>query len=90
MASRRKVVSRLRLGAQGRTVIPAKLRRALGLNDGDELVAWLEGDRLVIRSKESVARDLRGSYKHVASGRDLASELISERRAEVAREAQRP
>jgi AbrB family looped-hinge helix DNA binding protein len=89
MARNRKVVSRLRLGAQGRTVIPAKLRRALGLSDGDELVAWLEGDRLVIRSKESVAKDLRGSYKHVGPDRDLAAELIAERRAEAASEAQR-
>ena len=38
----------VRLGPQGRIVIPAEMRRALGVEEGDTLVAWTEGGRLVL------------------------------------------
>lgn len=42
------------LGRQGRLVIPAPLRRALELEEGDRLVARQEADRLVLEKPERI------------------------------------
>ncbi|MGH2661964.1 MAG: AbrB/MazE/SpoVT family DNA-binding domain-containing protein [Actinomycetota bacterium] len=76
-------VSHLRLGAQGRAVIPARVRKALGLQPGDELVAWVEGDRLILRSRRALVQEMLGAYRHVAPRSSLVDRLIEERRAEV-------
>jgi AbrB family looped-hinge helix DNA binding protein len=44
----------VQVGAQGRLVIPAALRKALYLKPGDRLVARQEGDRLVLERHEAV------------------------------------
>lgn len=75
---------RLRVNAQGRTVIPADFRRAMGLRDEDELVAWLEGERLIISTRRAVASSTSGMYRHL--GRGAVEGLIAERRAEARRE----
>jgi bifunctional DNA-binding transcriptional regulator/antitoxin component of YhaV-PrlF toxin-antitoxin module len=80
------LVQTLRLDSQGRTVIPVEFRRALGLGAGDALVGWVEDDRLVLRSRRAVARELRGVFRDTAVGRSLVSELIAERREETERE----
>ena len=74
----------LRLGAQGRTVIPAEFRRALGLHDGDELIAWIEDGRLIVRSRAAIASETRGLYRQMPE--DMVADLIAERRAEARRE----
>jgi AbrB family looped-hinge helix DNA binding protein len=76
----------LRLGPQGRLVIPADVRKLLKLCAGDSLVAWVEEGGLVIRRREAVRSELKGMLH--ASGRELAQELISERRREAKRESQ--
>lgn len=78
----------LHVGAQGRTVIPAAFRRKMGLREGDELVAWLEDDRLIISSRRTVAANTRGLLKRLGGDpdRSLVDELIAERRAEALRE----
>jgi AbrB family looped-hinge helix DNA binding protein len=65
-------------------VIPAELRRALDLHAGDDLVAWVEDDRLVLRRRKDVERELRGMLRGLDSS--LSEELIGERRREAARE----
>lgn len=35
----------------GRVVIPAEMRRSLGVNEGDELEILLEGDHIAIRPR---------------------------------------
>ena len=82
-------VSHVRLGAQGRAVIPAGVRKALGLQPGDELVAWVEGDRLILRSRQAMVKELRGSYRHLAPRRNLAEDLVRQRREEARREGRR-
>jgi AbrB family looped-hinge helix DNA binding protein len=77
---------RVRVGPQGRLVIPAALRRALGLHPGEDLVAWVEGDRLVLRPRRAVEAELWAMFP--AGVPSLAAELIVERRAEAAREAE--
>ena len=47
------------LGRQGRLVIPAPLRRSLGLEEGDRLVARQEADRLVLEKPEQIKQRLK-------------------------------
>jgi AbrB family looped-hinge helix DNA binding protein len=84
MASAEHVVS---LGPQGRLVIPAKLRRELGLEEGATLAIRSEGGRLILEPREEVLRRLRGRFAQVADGRLLSEELIAERREEARRES---
>lgn len=77
----------VRVGPQGRIVIPAALRDELGLGVGDELSTRVEDGRLVLERREDVVRRLRERYASVAPGRSLSEELISERREEAEAEA---
>ena len=47
------------LGRQGRLVIPAPLRRSLGLEEGDRLVARREADRLVLEKPQQIKQRLK-------------------------------
>ncbi|HEY8740969.1 MAG TPA: AbrB/MazE/SpoVT family DNA-binding domain-containing protein [Candidatus Dormibacteraeota bacterium] len=77
----------VQLGPQGRIVIPARLRRALGLKPGDRMVAGLEDQRVVLERREAVLARLQASFADaVPAGVSLVDELIEERRAEAARE----
>jgi antitoxin PrlF len=76
----------IKLGRQGRIVIPAQLREKLGLREGETMNARVEEDRLVLESRLAVLERLRREFREGAKGRDLVAELISERRAEARRE----
>jgi AbrB family looped-hinge helix DNA binding protein len=77
----------LHMGQHGRIVIPAEMRRALGIGPGSTLVATLEeGGRIVLEDRQAAARRERGSWKALAGGRDLVADLLSHRRAEAALE----
>lgn len=76
--------TRVHVGPQGRVVLPAAMRRELEIEPGDSLVAWLEGDRIVLRSRAALLREIRDDLKDIQGS--LADELIAERRAEAARE----
>lgn len=78
----------LKLGPQGRLVIPANLRRSLNLQTGIELVARAEDGQLVLETLENVRRRLRERYKGSPSA-SMAEELIAERRQEALRELER-
>jgi len=77
----------VRVGPQGRIVIPAAVREELGLGVGDELSTRVEDGRLVLERREDVVRRLRGRYAAIAPGRSLSEELIAERREEAEAEA---
>jgi AbrB family looped-hinge helix DNA binding protein len=72
----------LRLGEQGRMVIPVELRKELGLEVGTELVATVEGDRLVLETRKAVLSKLKSLFAVVPSDVSLVDELIADRRAE--------
>ena len=74
------------LGRQGRLVIPASLRRSLGLEEGDRLVARQDANRLVIEKPEQIKQRLKARFAQVPPERSLVDELISERREESRRE----
>ncbi len=77
------------IGDRGRVVVPADLRRRLKLEPGDLLVIDVDDDdRLLVRKASDVAHGLRGYLRATAPERDLASELIDERRVEAEREAE--
>lgn len=69
-------------------MIPAEIRRQLGIIPGTALVARIESDRLIIERREQVLERLRSELREVTpEDRDMVEELISERRAEARREA---
>lgn len=74
------------LGRQGRLVIPASLRRSLGLEEGDRLVARQDADRLVLEKPEQIKQRLKARFAQVPVERRLVDELIAERREESLRE----
>ncbi|WP_260441898.1 AbrB/MazE/SpoVT family DNA-binding domain-containing protein [Microcystis aeruginosa] len=73
------------LGGQGRLVIPATLRRVLGLEEGDRLIAREESGRLVLEKREILKQRLKARFAQLPQERSLVDELIAERR-EAARE----
>lgn len=75
------VRTRMRVNQNGRLVIPASFRKALGIKAGDEVVLRIEDDELRISTlKRQLERAQRLVRKHVKEGRSLADELIAERR----------
>ena len=73
--------TRQRVNENGRVVIPASFRKALGINIGDEVVLRMEDDELRITTlKRRVERAQRLVRKHVKRGTSLVGELIDERR----------
>lgn len=74
--------TRMRVNENGRVVIPAPFRKALGIQAGDEVVLRMEENELRITTlKRRIERARRLVRKHVKAGTSLASELIAERRA---------
>lgn len=79
-------VLEVHLGAQGRLVIPAALRKRLGVDKGDTLLAHVDEGRIVLEKAESVKRRLKGRFAVLGKKVSLADELIADRRAEASRE----
>ena len=68
-------------------VLPAEVRKALGLKEGDRLLLRVREDgTLELLSAREVARRAKGMFAHVAPGRSLVDELLAERREEARRE----
>jgi len=79
--------ARVRLNENGRVVIPAAFRKALGINAGDEVILRLEDDELRITTmKKRIERAQRHVRKYVNPGTSLVDELIADRRREAARD----
>jgi AbrB family looped-hinge helix DNA binding protein len=72
------------LGENGRLVIPARFRRALGIEAGDQLVVTLDAGQLRITTREhAVSRAQELVRQRVGGDTSLVDELIEERRAEA-------
>lgn len=76
----------VQLGERGRLVLPAPLRRALGLHDGDQLVLDVDGDTIRLAKAREIAAAGRGMFADKA-GPSMVDELLGERRAEARRES---
>ena len=68
------------LGKQGRLVIPAEVRVALGLAPGDQLHLHVAGSRLVLERPQDAVDELRALARNVSKSRSLVDELLAERR----------
>jgi AbrB family looped-hinge helix DNA binding protein len=76
-----------KLGENGRIVIPAPYRQALGLRTGDEVVIELGEDEVrLLPAKLAVARAQRLVRKYIPAGTKLVDSLIEDRRREAKRE----
>jgi AbrB family looped-hinge helix DNA binding protein len=81
--------AKLRLGPDGRVVIPAAFREALGLGEGDVLVATIEDGELNLLTRRAAVRRAQAIVRQfVPGGVSLVDELIADRRREVEREQQ--
>ena len=69
------------VGPKGQIVIPAELRKELGIKPGDKVRLEQEGDTLKIISRKAIAAKLKGKYADL--GVSLSEELLLERRAEA-------
>jgi len=69
-----------RINENGRVVIPAAFRRALGINPGETVVLRLENDELRITTlRQRLAKAQQLVRAHVPPTTSLADELIAER-----------
>lgn len=81
-------VHRAKLNDEGRLVIPAELRKALGLQPGQEVLLRKTDTGLELTTFEMAVKQFQDRVaKMVPPGVSLVEELIEERRAEAAREA---
>lgn len=79
---------RVRIGNQGRLVVPSELRREFGVEADDVLIGWIDEDgRLIFQRREDIEKEIWAMMEGVEGS--LADELIAERRREAAREAER-
>ena len=79
---------RVTIGPQGRLVIPAAMRRHLGLEPGSVVLVHLEGDALRLERQEAALDRVRARYAKAAGGPSVVDELLTERREEARREAE--
>ena len=74
------------IDSSGRLVVPAPIRRAMGLRPGDEVVFVVEEDGLrLLTAAQAVRRAQSLIRRHVPSGRRLSEELLADRRTEAER-----
>lgn len=79
---------RLTLGPGGRVVIPAALREAMEVREGDAILAWVEDGELHLLSPRVGARQAQALLRSLMpEGASLADELIADRRREAEAES---
>lgn len=83
--------TRIRVDRAGRILIPAELRRKLGIEPGAELIARLENHELRLYTLDEAIRHAQEIVRrYVPPGVLLSEELIADRRAEAERDRDRP
>ena len=71
------------IDSSGRLVVPAAIRKELGLTPGAAVTLRVtDGELRVLARSEAIRRAQERVRKYVRPGRSLADELIAERRAE--------
>ncbi len=72
---------RLRLSENGRVVIPAQVRKALGVEAGDEIILEQEQNAFRITTQQQrIAEARKRILRYIKPGARLVDELIAERR----------
>ena len=73
-----------RVGTKGQVVIPKELRDRMGIEPGDEVNFWIDGDHVAL-GRAADRPGLRGRF----AGSALTSVLEAEREADRGREGRR-
>jgi len=78
---------RVKIVEGGKLVIPAAMRRELGIGTGDTVLVDIDGGELRVRSVSWAVERARAILRrYVPEGASLADELVSDRRREAGRE----
>jgi AbrB family looped-hinge helix DNA binding protein len=76
-----------RVNENGRVVIPASYRKALGIKAGDEVILRMEDDELRITTmRRRIERAQRLVRKYVKRDTSLVDDLLADRREAAKRE----
>ena len=71
----------VRIGENGRIVIPAKMRRILGVETGDEVILQPEENTARITTRRQRIEEARRQIRrYIKPGTNAVDELIAERR----------
>jgi AbrB family looped-hinge helix DNA binding protein len=77
----------VKMEKSGRILIPAAIRKQLGLKVGSELLLRVDETGLQISTREQTLARVRNRLRrHIPENRLLSEELLRERRQEAARE----
>jgi len=84
-------ITRVRVDDQGRLMLPASLRRRMGISSGDTVLATVEEDgRLVVWTfANGVRRAQEIARRHIAPGSYTVDDFLGERREEAGRAERR-
>jgi AbrB family looped-hinge helix DNA binding protein len=78
---------RLKINENGRVVIPADFRKALGIKSGDEVILrWADDELRITTLKHRIARAQGRARQYLKPSVSLVDELIAERREASKRE----
>ena len=78
---------RVKIVEGGKLVIPALMRRELGIGAGDTVMVDIDNGEIRVRSLSKALERARAILRrHIPEGANLSDELISERRAEAEHE----
>ena len=77
----------LKLGQNGRIIIPADVRRNLDFKAGDELLITIDDKRLILETEAALLARLYRAAGSPPEGELVSDTLLRERRDEAAREA---
>jgi len=73
--------TRMRVNQNGRIVIPAAFRKAIGIEVGDEVVLSVQDDELRITTQQRrIQRAQQRARTYLKPGTSLVEELLAERR----------
>jgi AbrB family looped-hinge helix DNA binding protein len=81
----RPFTARVPVDDAGRGVVPAQIRKALGIQGGQPLSISLEGDVIRLQTVDTVLERARAIARRKRSG-SIVDEFITDRRAEAAKE----
>ena len=73
----------LRVGANGRMVLPKALRHAMGLSGDTKVIATVEGDEVRLAPIHHGARRAQELYKRYAKADRTVDDFLADRRAEA-------
>ena len=64
-----------KITAKGQITIPVQVRKTLGVKDGDKVVFWNDGNRIIVENSTRLAlREVQGAFEGVAEELGLKDE----------------